>query len=60
LLAAEAWGLPPWQISRETMTDWTAIKWLMRRGFVESERNRKAETERKRRETEARLNRHGK
>lgn len=54
-LAAQSWGCPPWVIMGEPYSDWTAIKWLMRRGFVEGEMNRKKEMEHKKREAEARL-----
>lgn len=48
--AAEAWGCPPWQIMGEPFCDWTAIKWLLRRGFIEVQTQEKNERERRKRE----------
>jgi len=51
--AAKDWGCPPWLIMGEPFSDWTAIKWLIRRGLIEAETNKRNEHEQRKRELSA-------
>jgi len=34
MTAAKSWGVPPWEVTGEELTQWTRRKWLLRFSWV--------------------------